>query len=59
MIHLDDVLSRHDILTVQALALTAMYSFRAEVSVALIPNTGISIDPIRMGRLSGEFSSQP
>lgn len=32
MTYLDDVLSRHDLLTVQALALTAMYSFRAEVS---------------------------
>ena len=59
MTHLDDVLSRHDILTVQALALTAMYSFRAEVSFVLILDTGITIDRIRMGRLSGEFSSQP
>ena len=41
MVHLDDVLSRHDLLTVQALALTTMYSFRAEVSLRIEPGTGI------------------
>jgi hypothetical protein len=35
MSYLDDVLSRHDLLTVQALALTTMYSFRAEVSLVI------------------------
>jgi hypothetical protein len=44
MTHLDDVLSRHDLLTVQALALTAMYSFRAEVSLILEPRTRSDAD---------------
>lgn len=44
MVHLDDVLSRHDLLTVQALALTTMYSFRAEVSLAIKPKPGTGID---------------
>jgi hypothetical protein len=44
MVHLDDVLSRHDLLTVQALALTTMYSFRAEVSLVIKPGTGIDAD---------------
>ena len=44
MLYLDDVLSRHDLLTVQALALTTMYSFRAEVSLIIKPGTGINAD---------------
>jgi len=44
MVHLDDVLSRHDLLTVQALALTTMYSFRAEVSPVIKPKSGTGID---------------
>ena len=42
MLHLDDALGRHDLLTVQALALTTMYSFRAEVRHLIKP--GIWID---------------
>ena len=41
MLHLDDVLGRHDLLTVQALALTTMYSFRAEVRDLIKPVTWI------------------
>ena len=37
MLHLDNVLGRHDLLTVQALALTTMYSFRAEVRLLIKP----------------------
>jgi hypothetical protein len=44
MLYLDDVLIRHDLLTVQALALTTMYSFRAEVSLAIKPKPGTGID---------------
>jgi hypothetical protein len=44
MLYLDDVLSRHDLLTVQALALTTMYSFRAEVSLVSQPGTKVDAD---------------
>jgi hypothetical protein len=44
MLYLDDILSRHDLLTVQALALTIMYSFRAEVSFVIKAKSGTGID---------------
>lgn len=55
MSYLDDVLGRHDLLTVQALALTAMYSFRAEVSLksGAALRTVCTNGAVRMALLSG------
>lgn len=54
MTYLDDVLGRHDLLTIQALALTAMYSFRAEVSLVYQSEARTDADYTnRMARLCG------